>query len=602
MSLITVFVVAFPLIVGTTFLVAWGVRFSLRARGVGLDLAFRPDLSGVAAYTEASVRVLEAIRPWIPKARALYAYDLDEDENAFLLISQWESEPDVPPDGSGLDAPEMPPVELTLPSDLVQLRQRVRTQGDDLYLDLFFADGAFLVRALLPRLVQPSPALRMRLQEAARVSSPVVSAIRLTHRTTTARDAQMALLEAQGALSSAQGPVEQSVGAILALGGGLLHSQEAVAVAEGPRGSRSVARGARAAAFARRLASLEDPSLLRLPQAPDRVNTALVGDGDSQANPVVRIPVHVGESPVGALFYLDVPEGLPGPWESSVLPHLADWTGRVLTDSQATDRKLFNYLAKLRSLVAAMDDLSPGFHGHSDRMARYARWTAEEMGLSQDETESIALGAYFHDVGMVAIEPSLWLSPHLLDLSQRERLETHSLVGAEFLRPVPSSLSLAAMILTHHERFDGKGYPFGLSGTDIPIGGRILAAVDLFDALTSSRPHRGAVGFEGGTQAIQAATGHALDPQVAAALVAAWERRRLRVAPDTPAFRCWETKQASAHICHGCANRMNETVRCWDNPHHLCTRHGDTCATCIVFTEAQGRTLALQGTPQGGGA
>lgn len=133
--------------------------------------------------------------------------------------------------------------------------------------------------------------------------------------------------------------------------------------------------------------------------------------------------------------------------------------------------------------------------GHTDRMSRYAALLAHRLGL---DPESIRLASPMHDVGKVAIPDSILLKPGPLTPDERLAMERHTEIGHEILSGSSSALlELAATIaLTHHERYDGTGYPRGLAGAAIPIEGQLTAVADVFDALTSDRPYRDAFGLD----------------------------------------------------------------------------------------------------------
>jgi HD-GYP domain-containing protein (c-di-GMP phosphodiesterase class II) len=233
-----------------------------------------------------------------------------------------------------------------------------------------------------------------------------------------------------------------------------------------------------------------------------------------------------------------------------------------------------------------MDELAPHSRGHSDRLARYARWTAEELGLSEGEVEATALAAFFHDVGMIHVPTDILLKPGRLTEEEYELIRNHASIGEQLAAPLQAAEPIAQIVGGHHERWDGMGYPRGLKGEAIPLGARILAAVDLFDAKTTGRPGRPPLGLGRALEELQKASGSHLDPQVVHALVAAWAKHRQAAPRGLPVSPCWEIKQLPAHVCGGCPNRVADPVRCWEEPAKLCTRHGDECETCVVYSAA----------------
>jgi putative two-component system response regulator len=160
---------------------------------------------------------------------------------------------------------------------------------------------------------------------------------------------------------------------------------------------------------------------------------------------------------------------------------------------------------------------------HTSRVATVARLIAEEMGLSKAECRTLYLAAPLHDIGKVAIPDAVLNKPGRLDADEIAVMRTHVPIGADILADGSSDLiRVAARIAaSHHERWDGKGYPSGTSGIEIPIEGRIAAVADVFDALCSARPYKRAWPIPQARAEIQKNAGSQFDP----ACVAAFERR-----------------------------------------------------------------------------
>jgi len=151
---------------------------------------------------------------------------------------------------------------------------------------------------------------------------------------------------------------------------------------------------------------------------------------------------------------------------------------------------------------------------HTLRVAKFSRMIAERLGLSRQECESIYLASPLHDIGKVAIPDGILLKPGRLDDDERAIVETHAEIGERILRGSASDLiKLAAQIAGgHHERWDGKGYPRGLSGETIPLAARIVAIADVFDALTTERPYKKALPVASALAILEAERGSHFDP------------------------------------------------------------------------------------------
>jgi putative two-component system response regulator len=165
---------------------------------------------------------------------------------------------------------------------------------------------------------------------------------------------------------------------------------------------------------------------------------------------------------------------------------------------------------RLCRAVEYRDEVTPG---HIDRMSRYAALLARRLGL---DSESIRLASPMHDVGKVAIPDGILLKAETLTPAERSEMERHTEIGREILSGSGSALiELGATIAwTHHERFDGTGYPRGLEGDEIPIEGQVAALADVFDSLTCERPYRAALSLEDAVEAMRAERGRHFAPHL----------------------------------------------------------------------------------------
>jgi HD-GYP domain-containing protein (c-di-GMP phosphodiesterase class II) len=189
------------------------------------------------------------------------------------------------------------------------------------------------------------------------------------------------------------------------------------------------------------------------------------------------------------------------------------------------DHIVSGYPEALRSLVRAVEIKDAYTHGHSQRTARIAVELGLLMGLGPDRLRVIARGAYLHDVGKIAIPDSILNKPGALTDEEREVIETHPRLGSELAASAPSLQEALPVILHHHERIDGCGYPGGLAGSSIPLEARVVAVADVWDALTSDRAYRSGWAPEEALAHIRAGAGSHFDARVVDAfttLVAGW--------------------------------------------------------------------------------
>ncbi len=170
--------------------------------------------------------------------------------------------------------------------------------------------------------------------------------------------------------------------------------------------------------------------------------------------------------------------------------------------------------AILTSLARAIDAKDRYTRSHINRVQMYSVALGEAAGLSGSELEAVRTGALVHDIGKIGIPERILGKPGKLTPEEFRRIQSHVTIGAEILAPVPFPWPVIPIVLTHHERWDGLGYPMGLKGEDIPIGGRIMAISDVFDALTSNRPYRPAMSLDGAIAVLRDGSGKQFDPRL----------------------------------------------------------------------------------------
>ncbi len=173
----------------------------------------------------------------------------------------------------------------------------------------------------------------------------------------------------------------------------------------------------------------------------------------------------------------------------------------------------------LHALMRIIDERDPHTFDHSERVSRYARRIAEALDLPQDEIQVIASAALLHDLGKVGMSDEILLNPKQLNPEQRRAAQRHAEIGAELLSKFPLFERGADLVRHHHERYDGKGYPDGLMGEAIPIGARIIAIVDAYQAMREVRPYRQALARKAALAQLVEGSGSQFDPQVVDAFI-----------------------------------------------------------------------------------
>jgi HD-GYP domain-containing protein (c-di-GMP phosphodiesterase class II) len=177
-------------------------------------------------------------------------------------------------------------------------------------------------------------------------------------------------------------------------------------------------------------------------------------------------------------------------------------------------------LAELSEAIEARD---PYMRGHSSRVARLAVALGERLGWTGQRLATLRLGGLLHDVGKLAVSVRVLAKPGPLDAAELDAIRIHPVAGAQLLEPFRPSAAALACVLFHHERWDGGGYPTGCAGDSIPIEARVLGLADAFDAMTTRRPYRGALGVSDALHEIVSCAGTQFDPELALQFVAMWD-------------------------------------------------------------------------------
>lgn len=179
-----------------------------------------------------------------------------------------------------------------------------------------------------------------------------------------------------------------------------------------------------------------------------------------------------------------------------------------------------SHSATLEALGSAIDLRDGPTAGHSRRVFWYSIKIAHVIGGLEKELRNLGMGAWLHDIGKLATPDGILLKPGALTDQERQVMQHHVQIGYDLVKGIPFLADAAEIILGHHERCDGSGYPRGLKAAEIPLGARIFAVADSFDAMTSDRPYRSAMPFEVARDEIQGAAGNLFDSTVVRAFLA----------------------------------------------------------------------------------
>jgi len=196
---------------------------------------------------------------------------------------------------------------------------------------------------------------------------------------------------------------------------------------------------------------------------------------------------------------------------------------------QAAEENRELFIGSIRMLAAAIDEKDPYTRGHSGRVAKYSTIIAQEMKLSPEDLDKLRIAALLHDVGKIGVDDRVLKKPGSLTPEEFEIMKTHTTKGANIMRPVSQLKEMLPGIELHHEHMDGRGYPYGLTGPQIPRMARIIAVADTLDAMTTNRPYQTAMDLEYALGRIKALSGSKFDDAIVAALESAVKAGKLRL-------------------------------------------------------------------------
>ena len=231
----------------------------------------------------------------------------------------------------------------------------------------------------------------------------------------------------------------------------------------------------------------------------------------------------VGAAAAGLVHFLNANVG----WQSSllVLPPIylmyrsyRLYLGKLETEKKHAEQVSSLHLRTIEALALAIEAKDQTTGEHLQRVRVYAMELAKELRLSDDETEALRAASVLHDIGKLAVPEHIISKPGKLTPEEFEKMKIHPIVGAEILEQVHFPYPVVPIVRAHHEKWDGSGYPSGLVGEAIPVGARILAAVDCLDALASDRQYRKALPLNEAMAKVASEAGKSFDPQVVAIL------------------------------------------------------------------------------------
>jgi HD-GYP domain-containing protein (c-di-GMP phosphodiesterase class II) len=284
-------------------------------------------------------------------------------------------------------------------------------------------------------------------------------------------------------------------------------------------------------------ASMREPLLLA-DERDGRRGEALAREGVTSA---MAVPVVFKDELFGviSLGRTDIPE----PFSAENLSVLTSFAGQLAVSLK--NARLYSdlentFLGTISALAAAVDAKDPYTFGHSTEVTDYTDEIARIIGLSENERHTLHIAATLHDIGKIGIDSATLRKPGALNAEERASMERHPSIGADILAPLDFLAEAVPLILFHHERFGGGGYPSGISGSAIPLGARIITVADSFNAMVSDRPYRKGLPHSVARQELLDNSGTQFDPMVVAAFLPIIDSRTegepaLRVVPTAGA-------------------------------------------------------------------
>lgn len=239
-----------------------------------------------------------------------------------------------------------------------------------------------------------------------------------------------------------------------------------------------------------------------------------------KSNSWLSLPLIIGQEVFGVINLTDKLDGSDFTREDEqIMQTLVEKAGTKLENQALYEGIYSNLIDTLNALVTSIEAKDPYTHEHSQRVTEYAMSVARLMGLGEDEIEMLNFAAMLHDIGKIGVRDDVLTKPGKLTNEEYDVIKLHPIVGERIVKPLGLVREEVAIIRHHHERFDGRGYPDGLKGDQIPVLARIVAVADAFDAMTSTRSYRRALPVEAAVSEMQRCSGVQFDPDVVSAIV-----------------------------------------------------------------------------------
>lgn len=229
---------------------------------------------------------------------------------------------------------------------------------------------------------------------------------------------------------------------------------------------------------------------------------------------VIIVPIPHHERTLGVMFFYPERDWKPTQSELRLLTAVGHQVGVAIENAHLYQKLQDSYLETIKALALAVDAKDPYTRDHSERVRRWAIKIAEKVGLKEETVRDISYASLLHDLGKLGTSELVLNKPGKLTDEEYEEIRQHPIVGSRMLTNIPILKDAQRIVLSHHEFYGGGGYPSGLRGEDIPLGARIIAVADAFEAMTADRPYRPALDPEAAKEKLRELCGTQFDPEI----------------------------------------------------------------------------------------
>ncbi len=247
-----------------------------------------------------------------------------------------------------------------------------------------------------------------------------------------------------------------------------------------------------------------------------------------QTRNMICVPVKSKGKVIGVIQGINKKRGKWTKDDLKLLEHFSNQLSIAIENARLYEELKKTFYETSQALAEAIEMRDPYTGGHTLRVMKYSKAIADEMGLSKEEIEKIKISAILHDVGKIGIEDSILRKSSGLTEEELKKMMEHPNIGEEIVKKVSSLKEVAIIIRAHQERFDGKGYPDGLKGEEIPLHARIIAVADSFDAMITDRPYRKGLPVEKAVEELKKNIGIQFDPDVVNAFLRAFAKGKIK--------------------------------------------------------------------------